>query len=170
MSDVDKDGLEPLEEEQRQVWTHIDADMSRRLSSKRCFCISINKILIAALKNVWQPETNPAVMVDEENWELKRGVFDVSANVYFIGRGPSTLGNDGPLSPPDAEVQQPWCIWEWWLEIGYIWHHTPCPLGIPYVIVLQEVRDFEQDREEVVRVMRREHIGKKPIHKDVVWS
>jgi len=83
---------------------HIDANMGRCSSPQLCLNISVVEITIAAFKNVWEPKANATVSIDEENWELKRGVLDVAANVDFVGWGPSPLGNNGAFSCPGAEV------------------------------------------------------------------
>jgi hypothetical protein len=79
--------------------------MSRRPSSKRCFSIPIVKIVVAALKDVGQPEAKLTVHFDEINGELERGAFNISANIDFVGRGPSVLRDDCTLSSGDAIVQ-----------------------------------------------------------------
>jgi hypothetical protein len=67
--------------------------------------MAIVKILIAALKDVRQPETDPAILLDEINRELERGAFDISANIDFIGWGPPSLRDDCALSCGDAIIQ-----------------------------------------------------------------
>lgn len=62
--------------------------------------------MIVALKDVWQRKSNATVSVDEEYWKLKRGFFNVTANVDFNCWRPSSLGYHGPLSHPNAEVKR----------------------------------------------------------------
>jgi hypothetical protein len=49
------------------------------------------EIMISALKDIGQPKANPTIPIDEIDWKLKRGAFDVSANIDFIGWSPSPL-------------------------------------------------------------------------------
>jgi len=83
---------------------HIDANTSRCSSPQWCLAISVVEITIAALEDVWEPIANVS-SVDEENWELKRGILDVAAIVDIVGWKPSHLGYNSAFSCP-AEVQR----------------------------------------------------------------
>ena len=88
-------------------------------SSELCLAIAIEKIDIAALKDVVQREANSTVTVVEENRKLERGLLDVSANVDLIVWDPSSLRDNRALSGRDVEVQryrwvlgrEPWRLW-----------------------------------------------------------
>ncbi len=72
--------------------------MRCRLSPKLCFSIPVEKIMMATLEDVWQPETGPPIMIDKENGWLKYTALDVTVNIDFISRGPAALGYDGASS------------------------------------------------------------------------
>ena len=88
------------------MWAYVDADMCGRLSPEWCLAIAVVKITIAALKDVWQPEANPTISVDEENGELERDGLHVAAYIDIVSWGPPPLGYNSALCQFDAEVKR----------------------------------------------------------------
>jgi len=74
------------------------------------------EIVITTLKDVGQPKTNSAIPIDEIDGKLKRGACNISANIDFIGWGPSFLRYNSALSCADAEIQ-----WQHQVLRGYAW-------------------------------------------------
>lgn len=62
------------------------------------------EFMIAALKDVGQPKPNVTIPLDEIDGELKRGAYDVSANIDFIRWDPSLLWYNCTLSCADVVV------------------------------------------------------------------
>jgi hypothetical protein len=100
------------------------------------------EIVIAASKNICQMEPNATVVVDEEDWELKRGAFDMPSNVHFFGRRPSPLRYNGAVDLSNAIVQKrsglEWGAWRCALHQVDIVRDIPCALTVCYPIVSQE--------------------------------
>jgi len=104
--------------------------MSRRPAPKWRFSIPMVEIVVAALKDVGQPKPNPTVPVDEIDGELKRGAFDVTADIDSIRWGPSPLRYNGTLTCADVVVQWQHQVlgrnpWRWWREVRRILHDVP---------------------------------------------
>ena len=87
------------------MWVHIDPDVCGRLSPEWCLPNAVAKVVIMALKDVWQPEANFTIEVNEENGKLKRGFGNLAADVDFASWGPSLLRYNGALRHLDVEVQ-----------------------------------------------------------------
>jgi len=109
--------------------------MSCRPAPKWRFSIPKVEIVVAALKDVWQPKPDPTIPVDEIDGELKRGACDVTADIDFIRWGPPPLRYNTTLSCADVVVQWQhqvlgWNPWWWWLEIRRVLHDVPYALGV----------------------------------------
>jgi hypothetical protein len=75
-----------------------------RPSPEWCLAIAVAKIAIMALKDVWQPEANATIEVNEENGKLKRGFGNVTANVDIVSWGPSPLRYNNALRQLDIVI------------------------------------------------------------------
>jgi hypothetical protein len=93
------------------------------------------EIVVAALKDVGQPKPNPTIPVNEIDGELKRGGYDITADIDFIRWDPSPLRHNSTLTHADVVVQRQHQVLgrnprRWWREVRRILHDVPYALRV----------------------------------------